>query len=249
MIAKYRAIRIKGSLGAPKLKRNSKIELFIPNDGNLFYEKDKVRSLREEGGDLILEDYHGKIGLPENMAFDFSSTYIDLIGVINSPANIFGTAGSVDLMVPKGSKLELCISTSGVLRVDSEALYGHGYNFYGEKFYDLMERYNVSNAKDKRVTKPIGYGDIENYFDICIVYGLININKTSGNVTVYHKRLQKRLQKSKPIDHNEEMKFLYPHTWTLRAQLESAIKEENFEQAAELRDKINSTDEPFKINS
>lgn len=245
MVNKYRAIRIKGSIGAPKLDKNSRIQLFIPDDGNLFYEKDKVQSIREEGGDLFLEDYHGRIGLPENMAFDFSSTYMDIEGVINSPANIFGTDGNVDIVVPKGSKLELCISSTGIIRVDSEALYGHGYNFYGERFYNIIDKYNASNAKDKRVSKPIGYADIENYLDICMAHGLINISKTSGNVNVYHKRLQK----SKPIDTNKPIKLLYPHTWKLRTQLEAAIRKEDFEQAAKLRDKINSTDEPFKVSS
>lgn len=58
----------------------------------------------------------------------------------------------------------------------------------------------------------------------------------------------RRMQTLKPIseeDINMTRKELYPRTWRLRQDLRRELGKENYEYAAELRDKINLTNEPW----
>jgi hypothetical protein len=229
-------------------KRSSQIEFYIPKDNILKFD-DKKEHYRL-GNELEFINYSGAIGVPSNVAINIPYSYngIDISGIIASPAHITGL-GCLELVIKPESNLELLIQADELLIVNKEYVPGNKeeymmYNYgYGSRVFSDIKKEYLRRAIDniispKIIDTPTTYNaDLKNSrfhnirdIDICIKENIVNIMKFNGVTNVFDNNVEYKIielnkNKSTGID-------------LLKQNLENALKKEEFEKAAKIRDEI-----------
>jgi hypothetical protein len=242
----------------PKYTGFEKIKFGISKTNLVQYKQESEFGPYLHNSTLVFNKTVSEILIPKNTGIQILYSERDIEGIIASPVAIIDHVGNLELTVENPeSKLRLCMESKGIVRLNRRVkFYGaerdnkEGYT-KGEKFSKYKEEYTKylsETTLDPEIIED-EKGKIANYeyarfghYEIhaCMHYGLVVITKSRGKSNIMFENLENsrehrpRTRKSsyQNIDKIDEIS-------KLRIKLKEAIAKEEFEKAAEYRDKIN----------
>jgi hypothetical protein len=229
-MAQYKQVVVNSGLG-PKSSPH-RIDLFVPYDQDVAFVESGASTITPSETSLNLVGYNGKLGIPRSTSLDLSLNSANVIGTLASPALIDGT-GNINILLDSNSDLELMVNTEGTLFVGGKLV--EGKKSYGGKFATV--RNDFLQGKSNELKKPrlkhtqegvraiYTQAEMQPYsdVDICREKNIVYIRTGSGVVSVYWAKIP-----DSPLSELEK----------LERKLDNAVKEENFEQAAAIRTKL-----------
>ncbi|MBI4152324.1 hypothetical protein HY495_01325 [Candidatus Woesearchaeota archaeon] len=175
---------------------SSPLELYVPAIDQL--ELPQGFSYTVVGDSLYCDGIPRMIGLPRSIGIEIGVS-LPVYGVLSSPADISGTGGDVNLVIPKNGFTLLPRTTSGNIVIDGRSRGKSESARRDESLWNILQRKKlelrreaadpqlviaadgVSVRFDERQLKEM------DELDACLENRLIAISRTSGDITLYRR--------------------------------------------------------------
>jgi len=184
--------------------REGIIEIFPTKNGEMQYTAHKEVNAKIIKNALMLENYSGKLYIPQSIGLVIGATYRNISGVLSSPTIITGGNGDISIKIDPQSNMELSLEAEGVVRLNNKIVYygadideQNAFYTIGRSFSGLKRRHLNNICKNSLNPKIIEHEDYISAnlkdsiltcydIDVCLRYNIVYVNKALGNINLYY---------------------------------------------------------------